>query len=359
MIVLDAHQDIAYAAGQYNRDYTRSAWATRRAEKETGAFRENGVASNGLPDALLGRIGVIFATLFAEPAWSTFTPNKRYGYTDAAEAYRHALRQWDDYQRLIEDHPHLEAIRNEADLEGVLATWAEGMTVPDHRIGLVLLMEGADPILEPRQLEEWVARGVRIVGPAWSETRYAGGTGRPGPLTDLGRELLAVMDEYNLILDLSHMTEAGYYEALERYSGPVIASHSNPTRFWDDHRNLTDRQIEQLAEHDGVMGIVLYNRFMDPQWYRGAPKANTPFSTVIDMIDHVCQVTGSVAHVGIGSDIDGGFGAEAIPEGLDTVTDLLRIGDGLRARGFSEPDVEAVLSGNFLRVLRRGLAGRD
>ena len=248
-------------------------------------------------------------------------------------------------------------VRNSGELDSVLATWEDDTTLTDHRIGLVLLMEGADPVLEPRQLEEWVARGVRILGPAWSETRYAGGTGRPGPLTTLGHELLEVMAEYNLILDLSHMTEAGFYEALERYAGPVLASHSNPTQFWNDHRNLTDAQIAALAERDGVMGVVLYNRFMNPAWYRGAPKSSTPFSTIIDMIDHVCQVTGSAAHVGIGSDIDGGFGAEAIPEGLDTVTDFLLIGDGLRERGFSEPDIEGVLGGNFLRVLRRGLEG--
>ncbi len=356
MIILDAHQDIAYSAMQYDREYTRSAWANRRIEAETGAIKENGVATNGLPDALLGRIAVIFATLFVEPEWSTFTPRKVFGYTTAGQAYRHAIRQWDYYQRLVDNTPALEIIRDEPALDGVLATWAEGTALADHRIGLVLLMEGADPVLEPRQLEEWVSRGVRILGPAWSETRYAGGTGRPGPLTELGRELLNVMAEHNLILDLSHMTEAGYYEALERYPGPVIASHSNPTRFWNDHRNLTDAQIAALAERGGVMGVVFYNRFMNPAWYRGASKSSTPLETVLAMIDHVCQVTGSAAHVGLGSDIDGGFGAEAIPDGLDTVTDFLRIGDGLRARGFSPADVEAVLGGNFLRVLRRGLA---
>ncbi|GAB4572209.1 MAG: membrane dipeptidase [Anaerolineae bacterium] len=355
MIVVDAHQDIAYWVMQYGRDYTRSAWATRRLEARSGASRLHGVAANGLPDALLGRIALIFTTLFVEPAWSTFTPQKQFGYVTPDEAYRQALRQWDYYQRLFEDCPQVTPVRTAEELDAVLETWAPGTDLADHRIGLVLLMEGADPVLEPRQLEEWVARGVRIVGPAWSQTRYAGGSWRPGPLTDLGRELLEVMADFNLILDLSHMTEEGYFEALDRYPGPVIASHSNPTRFWDDHRNLTDRQIAALAERDGVMGIVLYNRYMNAGWYRGAPKTSTPFETVIDMIDHVCQVTGSVAHVGIGSDIDGGFGAEAIPDGIDTVTDFLRIADGLRARGFSAADTEAVMSGNFLRVLRRSL----
>jgi membrane dipeptidase len=104
--------------------------------------------------------------------------------------------------------------------------------------------------------------GVRDHRPAWSATRYAGGTGQPGPLTDLGRELLDVMAGYGLILDLSHTTIQGYMEAIERYAGPVIASHSNPTASWDSHRNLTDEQIAAMAERDGVIGVVLYNHFL-------------------------------------------------------------------------------------------------
>ncbi len=346
---------------QLERDYTRSAWATRRDEIESGRAAEHGLVANGLPEALLGRVGVVFATIFVEPnkhgMLSGPVTDKVFGYDTPEQAYRHALRQVDYYQRLFDTHPQVDPIRTQAELDAVLATWAPGTTLADHHVGLVLLMEGADPVVEPPQVEEWAARGVRIIGPAWSATRYAGGTGSPGPLTDLGRALLDEMARYNLILDLSHMTEEGYFQALDRYPGPVIASHSNPAHFWDHHRNLTDRQIVALAEHGGVMGTVLYNRFMNSGWTKGAPKSDTPLTMVIDIIDHVCQVTGSANHIGIGTDIDGGFGAEDIPEGIDTVADLLLIGDGLRERGFGEAEVEAVLSGNFLRVLRSGLPG--
>ncbi len=353
MIIVDAHQDIAYNALQYGRDYTRSAWATRRIELAAGHNAR--FAANGLPDALLGRLAVVFATLFAEPNWSTFTPDKQLGYDTALEAYRQVIRQWDYYQRLADEHERVDLIRTRAELDAVLATWDEGTEIGDHHIGLVMLMEGADPILEPRELEEWVERGVRVIGPAWSETRYAGGTGRPGPLTDLGRELLESMADHNLILDLSHLTEAGYMEAVDRYEGPIIASHSNPTALWDSERNLTDVQIQRLAERDGVIGVVLYNRFLDGRWYPGAPKQDTPFELITAAIDHICQVTGSAAHVGIGTDIDGGFGAEDIPAGIDTVTDLLKIGDALHDRGYVMADIEGILGGNFLRVLRRAL----
>jgi membrane dipeptidase len=356
VIVVDAHQDIAYNALQYGRDYPRSAYATRRLEAES-TLDFPGEPCNGLPDALLGRLGVIFATLFVEPNTSTFTPNKKFGYDTATEAYRHAIRQWDYYQRLAEAQAQIDLINTQADLDAVLATWADGTDLADHHIGLVLLMEGADPVLEPRQLEEWIERGVRVVGPAWSATRYAGGTGQPGPLTDLGRELLDVMADHNLILDLSHTTEQGYLEALDRYPGTVIASHSNPLKCFDNERNLSDLQITRLAEHGGVIGVVLYGRFINPNWYPGMPKQDTPFDTILDTIDYICQLTGSADHVGIGTDIDGGFGVNEIPDGIDTVTDLLKIGDGLRARGYDLADVERILSGNFLRVLRQTLPG--
>ena len=144
-------------------------------------------------------------------------------------------------------------------------------------------------------------------------------------------------------------------QAIERYEGPVITSHSNPTASWNDHRNLTDDQIAALAEREGVIGVVLYNRFLSNEWYHGARKRDYPLDLVIHAIDHICQVTGSAAYVGIGSDIDGGFGVEEMPAGIDTVADLQKIGDRLVRRGYSDADVEAVMSGNFLRVLRRSL----
>ncbi len=357
MIVVDAHQDIAYNAFQYGRDFTASAWEKRRREAGTAVVAETGLASMGLPEAILGRVGVIFATLFVEPENMPMSSSgeKRCGYNTPRQAYEQALRQWDYYQRLADSDERIHLINAQKDLDAVLATWEPGCDLRDHRVGLVLLIEGADPILEPRQFEEWYERGVRIVGPAWSETRYAGGTGRPGPLTTLGRELLDVLADYGAVLDLSHMTEEGCLEALDRYDGPVIASHSNPTKFWDHHRNLTDMQIRRLAERGGVMGVVLYNRFMDGAWRKDDPGSRVPFERIVEIIDYVCQLTGSAAHIGIGTDADGGFGAESMPVGIDTVADLWTIGDALARRGYAPEHVTDILSGNFLRILRQAL----
>ncbi|MBN1965122.1 MAG: dipeptidase [Anaerolineae bacterium] len=356
MLILDAHQDIAFNALHYGWDYTRSVLESRRRAAAGEADARLAGITNGLPDALLGQVGVICATLFADPAFSPYLGERQGGYTTPEEAYRQAIQQWDYYQRLNEEQIVLDLVRDEAELNTVLDTWADGTDLADHHIGLVLLMEGADPIIEPQQLDEWVERGLRIVGPAWSTTRYTHGTGDPGPLTDLGRELLTVMADFNLVLDLSHMTEVGFLESLDRYEGPVFASHANPTSCWDNHRNVNDEQIRRMAERDGVIGISIFNRFLSNDWYRGAPKRDFPLSLLIDAIDHVCQVTGSAAHVGIGSDIDGGFSVSEIPAELDTITDFQLIGMQLRARGYSEADIAGVLSGNFLRVLRRSLS---
>jgi membrane dipeptidase len=353
-IIVDAHEDIAYNYLSFGRDYPAGALNIRRQEQNGENVQRNGYATVGLPDSILGRVGVVFATLFVAPAatsagaaWDILT------YKTPQEAYQLALRQMDYYQRLADENEKISLITTEADLDAVLATWADGTEVHEHKQGFVVLMEGADPILEPKQFEEWYERGARIVGLSWQQTRYAGGTGAPGPLTDLGRELLDVMAGFNVVLDLSHIAEAAYFEALERYQGQsIIASHSNPRRFCNTDRHLSDEMIRLLAERDGVMGIVMYNRFLSNTWKKGDPKQDIPLSTVIDAIDYVCQLTGSAAHVGIGTDFDGGFGAESIPEGLDTVTDLLSIGAALYDRGYATDDIDAILGKNMLRKLR-------
>ncbi len=356
MIIVDAHQDIAYNAICFDRDYRQLAWRKRRSEVRSGAAGVYPAATLGLPDALIGRVGIVFATLFVAPHKQGLmqVPWQQPTYRTPDEAYRLALVQFDYYQRLADNTDRIHLIRSEADLEHVLATWADDIPFAGHKQGLVLLMEGADPILEPRQFEEWYARGVRIVGPAWSATRYAGGTGAPGPLTTPGYALLDIMAGLNAVLDISHLAEQAALQTLDTYPGAIIASHSNPRRFCNSDRHLSDEVIRRLAEHDGVMGIVPYNAFLSNRWQKGDPPL--PLALVADAIDYVCQLTGSARHVGIGTDFDGGFGAESLPEGMDTIGDLLAIAEVLRVRGYVPEDIGAIMGNNMLRLLRRALA---
>jgi membrane dipeptidase len=352
MIVLDAHQDIAYNYLKYGRDYRRSALVARTQEP---AGTE--AATIGLPEALAGRVALIFSTLFVAPAESDWKPvGREKAYKTPQEAYTSASEQLDYYHRLADETDKIVVVTDNASLDSVLATWAPDADFTKRKQGLVVLMEGADPITEPRQFEEWYERGVRLVGTAWGATRYSGGTSAPGGLTRLGFELLDVMASFNAILDLSHMAEQAFLESVERYEGILIASHSNPRKFRDSDRHLSDEMIRRLAERGGVMGIVLYNRFLSNTWKKGDRKSEVTLNTVADAIDYVCQITGSAAHVGIGSDFDGGFGSESIPAEIDTVADLLKIADVLRGRGYSETDIEAVMSGNMLAKLRQALS---
>ncbi|NWF70515.1 MAG: membrane dipeptidase [Chloroflexi bacterium] len=355
MIIVDAHQDIAYNALSFGRDYRRSALETRQLERGTEVPQKAGIATLGLPDSLLGRVALVFATLFVAPEAAKEGPWDTLAYKNAQEAYRLAQRQMDYYQRLSDESDKIRLIRTQAELDALLSGWEAGKSLRERRQGLVILMENADPILEPRQFEEWYQRGVRIVGPAWHGTRYSGGTGQPGPLTDLGRALLEILADFGVILDVSHMAEEAFFESLDRYPGVLIASHSNPRAFRDTDRHLSDTMIRRLAERDGVMGIVPFNRFLSEHWSPSSPKSSVKLKLVLDAIDHVCQISGSAAHVGIGSDFDGGFGMQSIPEEMDTIMDLWNIGAALRARGYSEADIAAVLGGNMLRKLRQAL----
>jgi membrane dipeptidase len=244
-------------------------------------------------------------------------------------------------------------VTTRADLEAHSRSWESG-TGP---LGLVVLMEGADAVLEPAELEDWWQRGVRIVAPAWGATRYAGSSSEPGQLTNDGRDLLGRMAEHRMILDVSHLAERATEQALDCYRGSVVASHSNPRALLpsaeEPERHLTDRHIAILAEREGVIGVHLFAKFVADGWQPGRPRP--PLAALLDHIDHICQVVGSARHVGIGSDLDGGFGLNSIPAGLDTIADLQLIGLGLAERSYAEEDVAAVLGGNWLALLRRSL----
>lgn len=350
-MIIDAHQDIAYNILAHQRDYTRAVAETRALEGP----RALDIATLGLPDALAGGVGLVFGTLYVSPHGTGTTPAERC-YRDAEQARALALEQLALYRELAH-HPQIRLVESRADLAAVRTAWERGAPVQ----GIVVLMEGADPIRTPAEAAEWHAAGVRLVGPAWQRTRYCGGTGAPGPLTPEGRALMGELRRAGLTLDVSHMAEASFWEALELFDGPLVASHSNCRALVPrgrPDRHLSDAMIRALVERDAVIGVVLYNRFLDDDWTYEQGKAALGLDRVLRHIDHICQIAGDAAHVAIGSDFDGGFGAEGIPRELDSVADLPRIGAALRDAGFSAADTQAVLADNWLRILERTLPDR-
>jgi len=360
-LIVDAHEDIAANILYYGRDYTQSARVIRARESAEVAA-DAGVAMLGLPEWLAGNVAVVFGTLFVEPKRSPLVCEFSQPYATADEAFTLAMRQLDIYRRLADAHKQFRLIATQSDLDAVLASWNPPPEVgasweEERQIGIVLLIENGDSIRKPDEVERWYGEGVRLIGPAWMASRYCGGTREPGPLTDEGFRLLRRMQDLNLALDVSHMAEQAFFQAIDRYDGLIVATHANPRHYVDGDRQLSDDMLHALIQREGVIGIVPFNQFLVSGWLRsrGDPKDAANLRTLIRTIDHVCQRAGDAQHVGIGSDFDGGFGAEATPAGIDTVADLQKVADGLRQIGYAPADVEAVLSGNWLRILRQAL----
>lgn len=351
MFIIDAHQDIAYACLTQQRDYREAVAVTRARE---GAHQAE-IATLGLPDALAGGVGVVFGTLFVLPHNAHSSMDKAHAYHSPEEAHNHAHAQLALYRQL-DQAGALRLIETQADLATVCRSWADGTPCQ----GLVVLMENADAIRMPEEAAAWHAAGVRIVGPAWQATRYCGGTGAPGPLTDDGRALLRAMAQARLALDISHMAEESFWQALDLFDGPLLASHANCRALVPGpraDRHLSDAMITALVERDAVIGVVLYNRFLDSAWTLAAGKQAVTLADVVRHIDHICQLASDARHVGIGSDLDGGFGCEATPREIDSVADLPRIAEALQRAGYRDADIAAIMGNNWLRVLARVLPG--
>lgn len=343
--IVDAHQDIAWNKLALQRDFLESV-ADKRAHEGAQPAHGEGSAVVGLPELLAGNVRVIFATLYVAPA----SPDRTgWGktYSTPQEAHDQAMEQLAYYGMLAAD-PRVALITTRGDLERVV-------DADPPRVGLIFLMEGADPIVAPEQTSEWFDAGVRVIGPAWSQTRYSGGTRAPGPLTDLGRALMPQLERAGMILDTSHMAEQSFFDALELFHGAVIASHSNCRAFVNTDRQLSDEMIRAIIARDGVIGAVMYNNFIQADWAKTAKKDAVTLTDVVKHTRHVCDLAGDARHVGIGTDFDGGFGMESTPREIDTVADLQKFADALSAASFNDADIANVLGGNWIRLLRRAL----
>ena len=343
--LVDAHLDLAYNA--------RSGFDPRLPLDEARTSRigqlmtERGQTPTvTLPALREAGVGLVFGTLFVLPAEA---PGDLAGetYRTPEEAHRRAWRQI-DYYRSLADDGLVRLIERRSDVHELVAARSADQAAP---FGLVLLMEGADPLREPAELEMWTEQGLRIVGPAWNATRYAGGTGIPGPLTADGRALMGELNRTGTALDTSHLADESFWQALRLFQGPVLASHSNCRRIVPTDRHLSDDMIRAIVDRGGVVGVVLYNRFLDPAWDTGDRKSAVRLDAVVRHIEHICELAQNVGHVGIGSDLDGGFGREGIPAELDSCADLPSIGHALTAAGWRADEVAAVLGGNWLRWL--------
>lgn len=313
-MIVDAHQDIAMAL-------------LSEPGREFGLPAPPGRALS-LPALERGGLGLVLATIFA-PA----------GYWKGERPAAAARRQLACYDELL--------FRFEERLFRVESRGDLALCKAGGPIGLVHLMEGADPLASTRDLPSYVDQGVRFIGLAWKTgNRWSGGTDDDRGLTAEGRDLLAAMDAEGLVPDLSHLNPRAVDDLLETWSGPVIASHSNAYAILPDRRNLADPHLKEIAARDGVVGVMLYAPYV--------ARDGATLDDVVRHVEHIAEVAGP-GHVGIGSDLDGGFPTDQAPEGMRSLEDFARLGAALERRGWSSAEAAAVLGGNWLRVVEQAL----
>jgi len=357
-LIFDTHLDLALNALGWGRDLTQGVSEINRREAGmTGKGR--GLATTSLPEMRRAGVAVCLATVLAR-ARPEVSPPEGPGrvsidYPNQQIAYAAAQGQL-AYYRLLEQQGELRLIHTSGDLDAHWHQWQHGdpARLP---IGIILAMEGADPIVEPAQAEEWFDDGLRSASLAhYGKSRYAVGTGESGPLSQHGVELLGQFQRLGMILDVTHLSEPGFSQALDLFDGPVMASHNNCRALVPGDRQFSDDQIKRLVGRDAVIGVALDAWMLYPGWEIGKTSPEVVgLDAVADHVDHICQAAGNSRHVGIGSDLDGGYGTEQTPRDLKTIADLQKLAQILSARGYADHHIDAVFHANWLRFFRQHL----
>jgi membrane dipeptidase len=269
----------------------------------------------------------------------------------------------------------------------------------EHKLAALMGIEGGHSIENDMHLlRDYYRLGVRYMTLSWSNTNeWADSSGdlddskveRHNGLTDFGKQVVLEMNRLGMMVDISHVADKTFWDAIATTKAPVIASHSSARALVDAPRNMTDDMLRAVARNGGVVQVNFYSGFVD-QSFRNANEAQDkdekaavqnyldslkaqgkpvnyiekdrierewtakiprpPFKVLIDHIDHIAKVAG-VDHVGLGSDFDGVSGAT--PQGMDSAADLPKITQGLLDRGYSAEDIKKILGGNILRVFRQ------
>ncbi len=353
MFAIDAHLDLSMNALEWNRDLTRSTFEINSREQGLHDKPDRGNALVSLSALRKGNIGLVVATQIAR---FVAPENSLPGWNSPAQAWAQTQGQLAWYQAMVEQG-EMRQIRNWTELEAHLADWKDGKELEKKPVGFILSLEGADSIVNLDYLEKAYKSGLRALGPAhYGPGRYAFGTDSSAPLSENGKALIRKMDELGIILDTTHLCDLAFWDALEIYQGPVWASHNNCRTLVDHNRQFSDDMIKALIDRGAVIGSAMDAWMLSPGWERGksTPKErNVSLETVIDHMDHICQIAGNANHIGIGSDLDGAFGKEQSPHDLETISDFQKIPTILASRGYSDQDIQKVMHRNWIDFLER------
>ncbi|MFT5087488.1 MAG: membrane dipeptidase [Candidatus Latescibacterota bacterium] len=351
MLLVDAHLDLAMNALEWDRNLDLSVDEIRTAEEGmTQPGRGRGTTT--LPAMRSGEVFLSVVTVISRTARPGGISTGAASQEISCAKARGQLA----YYRVLESQNKVRVITESSQLDAHLSAWKEDpINAP---LGFILSMEGADPIVWPEQVHEWHALGLRQISLShYGVSAYSHGTGTEGGLTDQGQILLREMEKIGIALDLTHLADVAFWQALDHFNGPVLASHNNCRALVPNQRQFTDEQIKVIIERNGVIGAALDAWMLYPNWVRGETKPSVlPLSSVADHIDHVCQLAGNCQHAAIGSDLDGGYGTEQTPRELDTIADLQKLEQLLADKGYSTQDIEAIFHGNWLRFFAQVLS---
>lgn len=362
-LIIDAHLDLAWNALAYDRDITRPVEEARRREAGMSDDKCRGNLTVTLPELRRAGVAVCIGTLLARsgPVTRDKPTTLRTDIDYATPAIAHAVARGQlAYYELLEQQGEVRILRTRQDLDVHWSSWTtphSAIRNPRAPIGIILGMECADPITDPGALDAWHHLGLRNIEPAhFGHSHYAAGTATPGGLTPMGLELLTEMQRLKMMLDLTHLSDQSISEALDVYDGVLLASHHNCRALCPGDRQLSDEHVRRLIARGGVIGAAIHNGMLHPDWKIGhTPRSLVTFDTVANHIDHVCQIAGDSLHSAIGSDLDGGYGVELCPHGLDTIADLHRLEETLDKRGYGTQDLDNIFHANWLRLFRQAL----
>jgi membrane dipeptidase len=352
MLLFDAHLDLAMNALNWDRNLDLDVYEIRKAEARMSE-KGRGRGTVSLPELRKAEVAVCLATVIARTARPG---NPMSGSACQEISYAKAQGQL-AYYRVLQAQGKVRLIGDAEDLQRHMQGWRE--REPGEPLGFILAMEGADPIVWPAQVRSWWEDGLRVLSLShYGQSAYAYGTGTEGGLTEAGRELLREMEQVGMVLDLTHLSEPAFWEALDGFDGPVLASHNNCRALVPGDRQFSDAQLKALIERDGIVGVALDAWMLYPGWVKGregvpgSSPAVVGLDAVAAQIDHICQLAGNARHVGIGSDLDGGYGTEQTPHDLDTIADLQKLPALLRPRGYGQPEIEAIMAENWSRYFQ-------
>jgi membrane dipeptidase len=353
MFIVDAHLDLAWNAIEWNRDLQQPIQDINAREKGLSDKPGRGNATVSLPDLKKGNIGLVVATQIARYV-SPDNPLPGWHSPEQAWAATQAQLVW---YKAMEEQGEMVQIKDLRSLNIHLDVWNDSGPHEQKPVGYILSLEGADSLITVQHLERAYEYGLRAVGPGhYGPGRYANGTDATGKMNQDGLALLKKMEELNIILDATHLCDDAFWQAMDNFHGHVWASHNLCRALVAHNRQFSDDMIKVLIERGAVIGAAFDAWMIVPGWVRkkSTPKEmNCNIEKIIDHIDHICQIAGNTSHVGIGSDLDGGYGREQCPYDVETIADLQTIPSLLLKRGYSTTDVENIMHKNWINFLRK------